>query len=341
MKILVTGGTGNVGRGVVARLVNRGHEVRAVDLRVAPENRLPGATYAECDITRFDDLREQVRGMEGIVHLAAYAAPSLASGPEIYRVNCWGTYNVYEAAAQEGIRRVTSASSINALGFNFGIKSFPIEYFPIDEAHPTFTTDPYSFSKQTIESIAEYYWRRDGISGTSLRMPFVFAYDERVPWMKELKEMMGAYPRIVQELLSAPAEKQRSWLDGIFARLAEARQTRANEKPWTGEPPPEDFDLSQLAGFGYTDFWAIIAVEDAAQAFEKSLLAEYEGSHPLFISQRDNNTGLESEALLKLFFPTVTARKKPIVGASTLVSYDLATALIDYVPHHAVGDFLV
>jgi nucleoside-diphosphate-sugar epimerase len=340
MKILVTGGTGGVGRGVVTRLVNSGHVVRVVDLRADPQNRLPGAEYVTCDITRFDDLREQVRGMEGIIHLAAYPYPAAAPGPEIYRVNCWGTYNVYEAAAQEGIRRVSCASSINALGFNYGIKSFPIEYFPIDEAHPIFTTDPYSFSKQTIESIADYYWRREGISSTSLRMPFVFAYDERVPWMKEMKGMLDTYQRVMAELIASPAEKQRAWLDKIFANLAEMRRTRATEKPWNDEPPPE-FDPSQIAGFGYTDFWSIITVEDAAQAFEKSLLADFEGSHPLFVTQRDNNPGIDSETLLKLFFPAVTARKKPIPGATTLVSYDRATALIGYAPEHTVGEHIV
>ncbi len=51
--------------------------------------------------------------MQGIIHLAAYAHPALAAGPDIFRVNTAGTYCVYEAAAREGIRRVTVASSIN------------------------------------------------------------------------------------------------------------------------------------------------------------------------------------------------------------------------------------
>jgi nucleoside-diphosphate-sugar epimerase len=339
MKILVTGGAGNVGQGVVRYLLDHGHDVRVADLHIEAENRLQGAEYATCDITRFDEIRQQVRGMEGVVHLAAYPFPGAATGPEIFRVNCWGAYNLYEAAAQEGIRRVTSASSINALGYNFGIKSFPIEYFPIDEAHPTYTTDPYSFSKGTIEAIADYYWRREGISGTSLRMPLVFAYNERLPWMKEMKGMLDTYQRVMAELIAAPAEKQRAWLDNIFSRLAETRRTRATEKPWDDTPSPE-YDPSQIAEFGYTDFWSIITVEDAAQAFEKSLLADYEGSHPLFVTQRENNAGIDAETLLKIFFPMVTARKRPIAGAATLVSYDRATVLIGYAPEHTVSEHL-
>ena len=336
MKIMVTGGAGQVGRGVVARLVNHGHDVRAVDLHTDKE-RIAGAQYVEGDITRFEDAREQVRGMDAVIHLAAHAHPGAASGVEIFRVNCVSTYNVFEAAAQEGIRRVSAASSINALGYNFGVKSFPIEYFPMDEAHPTLATDPYSFSKQTTESIAEYYWQRDGISSTCLRMPSVFSLNGRFPWMKQLvQSLQGA----IGELLASPPEKQREWLDKINARLAESRRDRAFEIPWEkrmrGGPPDPVF----LAGFGYTDFWSIIDVDDAAQAFEKSLLADFEGSHALFVSQRENSIGAESEALARLFYPQVTARRRPVSGAATLLSYDRAAALIGFEPQIIVRDRL-
>ena len=48
---------------------------------------------------------------------------------------------------------------------------FDIEYFPIDEAHPDFTTDAYSFSKRILEETAAYFWRREAISGVQLRFP--------------------------------------------------------------------------------------------------------------------------------------------------------------------------
>jgi nucleoside-diphosphate-sugar epimerase len=335
MNILVTGGSGHVGRGVATRLVNSGHAVRVLDWRIG-DQRLAGAEYVEGDITHFAGLREQVRGMEGIIHLAAVPNPTMASGTEIFQINCWGTYNVFEAAAQEGIRRVACASSINALGYNFGVKSFPIVYFPMDEDHPLFTTDPYSFSKQTIESIAAYYWRRDGISSTCLRMPFVVAFDDRFAWAKE---MVTAYRNVVSGLLSFPEAQQRVWLEKIFARLAQERRERFFEKPWDPARLPA-FDPVFLAGFGYTDFWSIIAVEDAAQAFEKSLLAEYEGSHPLFVSQRENTVGVESEALLRLFYPEVTKRTRPIPGAGTLLSYDRAAQLIGFEPEVVVRERL-
>ncbi len=160
MNILVTGGLGSVGRPLVQLLVQKGYTVKVIGRRPEVEvetELIPGAGYASCDINDFSAIRQQVKGMDIVIHLAAIPAPMMATGDEIFRINCSGTFNVYEAAAQEGIRRVVTASSINALGFNFGIKSFPIQYFPLDEAHPSFTTDAYSFSKQIIEEIAAYY----------------------------------------------------------------------------------------------------------------------------------------------------------------------------------------
>ena len=114
MRILVTGGTGTVGREAVKRLVAHGHEVLVIGRREGLS--LQDADYQSCDINDFDALREMVRGREVIVHLAAIPNPMLGPGQEIFRVNCSGTFNVFEAAAQEGIKRIVSASSINALG---------------------------------------------------------------------------------------------------------------------------------------------------------------------------------------------------------------------------------
>ena len=340
MKILVTGGLGSVGQGVVAHLVERGHEVRVVDLHV-PEQKAPGVAYAPCDITCFTDLREQMRGMQSVIHLAAYAFPGAASGPEIFRVNCGGTYNVFEAAAQEGIRRVAVASSINALGYNFGVKSFPIEYFPIDEDHATFTTDPYSFSKQALEAIAAYYWRRDGISSTCLRMPLV--YSNQPDFNFYGRTVIDANIKVVNDLLSWDETRRAEWLAGMLAGLAHIRAERGNEQPWGDDDTDwmqEQFlaDPANFAYLGFTDFWSALSVEDAAVAFEQSLLADFEGSHALYVTEDENTTGLASEDLLALFYPQVTARRAPIVGASALVSSARAAALIGFHPRWRARD---
>ncbi len=333
MNVLVTGGTGTVGRLVVSRLVHSGHAVRVIgldrDLTIA------GADYRYCDINNYAALCEQAKGMEGIVHLAAIPHPGGGTAEQIFHVNCTGTFHVYQAAAAEGIRRVVSASSINALGFNYSVVPFPLSYFPIDEVHPTQTTDVYSLSKKMLEDTAEYFWRRDGISGVCLRLPGV--HDPENKARAGFGAGMGpAY----QELMALPEAEKQERVRAVWAQCEQMRQERAAEKPrpWRHgqELTPEQkraFAQRHMVG-SCTNFWTGVHAEDSAQAFEKGLTAEYEGAHPLFITQAENRAGIESEELLRLFFPDVTERKRPLLGNESLVSIDRARSLIGFEPEH-------
>lgn len=339
MKILVTGGTGNVGRAAVQRLVEHDHQVRVIGRR--PDLEIEGAEYRQCDITDYDGLREQVRGMEGIVHLAAIPYPGGAPGQEVFRVNCLGTYNVYRAAADEGIGKISSASSINALGFNYGIVSFDIAYFPIDEAHPTFTTDSYSFSKQVVEEIGDYFWRREGISSVNLRLPGVYELDaER--WQRR-QEFMSHFREALDELLSLPDAERQERVRRAIDKFDRTRPDRSTPMPreemrarWRSLRDDPDLRLI-FGGFGYSNFWASVDARDSAQALEEGLLADYEGSHALFINDSHNATGVESEVLLRTFFPEVQARTRPLEGTETVVSIDKARALIGFEPEHSIA----
>ena len=325
MKVLVTGGTGNVGRTAVAYLLQQGYQVRVIGRR--PNVTIEGAEYLQCDVNDFDRLLECTKGMEAIVHLAAIANPAFGPGQEIFRVNCAGTFNVFEAAARQGIKRVVTASSINALGFYFGVKSFPIEYFPIDEEHPTFTTDPYSFSKQIVEEIAAYYWRREGISSICLRLPAVYEAEEG-NW---IVEAIAYAAQAVRELCALPEEERQKRAQEISKACERWRKERISEQPWDKVRAYYETPEALLI-FARSNFWASIDARDAAQAIEKGLSASYEGSHPLYINDSHNFTGLESEFLLRTFFPQVRGRKHPLCGDEALVSITKARALIGFEP---------
>jgi nucleoside-diphosphate-sugar epimerase len=326
MKILVTGGMGDIGRPAVTWLLAHGHEVRVLDLQI--EAPIPGADCRAGDVTDFAGLREHIAGMEGVVHLAAYPHPSMAAGQEMFRVNVDGTFNVFQAAAEAGIRRVVCASSINALGYNFGIK-FPEEqlrYFPIDEDHLLYTTDPYSFSKQMIEEIGAYFWRREGIVSIFLRFPAV--YDLNASGPSILRAFVEECHAQTAEILVLPEPEREKRIRSVVADF----ERRAASREWEAE-----FDLSFRNGaamFGRSNFWTSLDVRDAAQAAEKALLADYEGSHPIYVTDARNFVGFPSEELAQAFFPEVTVRKKPLVGEETLVSIDKARNLIGFEPQY-------
>lgn len=85
----------------------------------------------------------------------------------------------------------------------------------------------------------------------------------------------------------------------------------------------------------------MLDARDAAQAFEKSLLVDFEGSHPLYVNDCHNSTGIEAKLLLGLFYPEVTAPKHPIIWDEGLVSIDRACQLIGFEPEYSFNKLLL
>ncbi|MBN2393130.1 MAG: NAD(P)-dependent oxidoreductase [Anaerolineae bacterium] len=343
MKILVTGGIGHVGRPAVARLLAHRHDVRILDRVVESEitaevaAEVNGAEYRQVDITDYEALRPHFEGMEAVVHLAAIPDPIPGKDAEIFHINCVGSFNVYQAAAENGIKRVISASSINALGNGYGIREIEIRYFPIDEAHLGWTSDVYSFSKQMLEETAAYFWRREGISSACLRFPWVYSRT----WFKpeQFEEFYTHFQTAYQGLMALPeAERPRQ----VRQMLAKLRDLRARHD--LGEIGDDEMMTATrempaaILTFGRSDFWAMLDGRDAAQAIEKAVLADFTGSHPLWIVDSHNSTGLPTQGLATLMYPDVTTWTRSVEGTSSLVSIDKARALIGFEPEYSLSE---
>jgi len=324
MHILVTGGMGEIGRPTAKTLLEHGHQVRVLDLAI--KKPIEGAECVEGDVTDFASLAPAMEGIDGVIHLAAVRHPGLAPEHTIFHINVAGTFNVFRAAADAGVRRVVCASSINALGYNFGIK-FPegqLRYFPIDEAHPTYTTDVYSFSKGMIEEVGAYFWRREGISSAFLRFPAV--YDTQAEGPTILMAFVSECYRQTAEVMALPEPKRSRRVASIVADF----KRRAAAREWE-----EGFNWSfpdAVAMFGRSNFWTSLDVRDAAQAAEKGLLADFEGSHALYISDSHNFVGIPTRELAEVWFPDVTEWKRSVEGTESLVSIEAARSLIGFEP---------
>ncbi len=336
MKILVTGGTGSVGRALIQRLSDHGHRILVVGR--SPGAEVPGADYEVCDVADYDRLCRLMRGFEAVIHLAAIRSPGSGPGRTVFSVNAGGTFTVYEAAAANGIRRVVSASSINALGYHFGRKLFPIQYLPIDEHHLSVTTDAYSFSKQIVEQTAEYFWHREGISGACIRLPKTLDFNttDHSSWSERIK----GHLRFVKGLLDLddPSRREKlSYLDRQFERLGAAgfHETRGFDASEYMSADELDFMIKK------TDFWAWIDARDSAQIFEKCATAEYNGSHTLFANAALNEVKLPIESLARLYVPTPAVRHGGESGRpeappaeNTLVCIRRARDLVGYEPEY-------
>jgi len=303
MQILLTGGSGSVGKAIVDRLTRRGFGVRVIGRRA--DLSFPGAEYRSCDINDYPSLREAIRGCDAVVHLAAVPNPGQTPNQELFRINASGTFNVFQAAAEEGIQRVVQASSINATGQFYGLKPAPLHYLPIDEEHPTFSTDVYSFSKNVIEEIGQYFWRREGISSLAYRLPWVAPQEVHTQMQARQARSSGVVERLRQ---LSPGER-RSWFDSAWRMYNEFRATR---------PYESGLDVRKVLN----------------EMPEETRNAIYT-MNTLFINDSQNNTGTESRLLAELFYPDVMAFKKELAGTETLVSIDRARQLIGFEPEYS------
>lgn len=116
--VLVTGGTGVVGRPLVERLIADGRDVRALARTQAASDALEalGAKSVRGDVLDPASLQAAVRGCGTVFHVAGMNAMCLRDPQPIYRTNVEGSENVVRAAVLEGVSRVVYTSSASAIG---------------------------------------------------------------------------------------------------------------------------------------------------------------------------------------------------------------------------------
>jgi len=338
MRILLTGSNGYIGKAVLSQLVQKGYSILCIDQQ--PEGLVPGLEYAQCDITDYARLSSLVKGCEMVVHMAAIPNPFQRTSDEVFRINASGTFNVFRSAAEAGIRRVIQASSINAIGLYYGYREAWVQYFPVDEQHPSETTDAYSFSKQIVEQIGDYFWRREGISSLALRYPAVVSADPQHPWgFSRWNENRLVLRRLCERLLELSPTERLNWLEDARRMFNHLRGQRFLEdrrtylEMWaTDQYMPTEVRVVMNAR---QNLWALLDMRDAVQAVEKGLVADFEGSYPLFINDHYNWSGIDSNLLIELFYPEVKTIRRPLVGPESLVSIERARSLIGFEPQYS------
>src|SRR5579863_6069545 len=115
MKVLITGGTGFLGRRLVARLSAQ-HSLRLLVRPSASRERFPaGGDFAPGDVTDPASLVRAVHGCDAVIHAAALVK-IMGSPLEYDRINLDGFDNVLTTAMEAGVRKMIYVSSFIALG---------------------------------------------------------------------------------------------------------------------------------------------------------------------------------------------------------------------------------
>ncbi|MEU4877192.1 NAD(P)-dependent oxidoreductase [Streptomyces sp. NPDC021608] len=163
--VLLTGAAGGLGTLMQNLLPAFDYDLRLLDMR--PIEGEPDAIVA--DLADRAALREAVRGVDAIIHLAGISLE--APFEKILDANIVGTYNLYEAAREEGVRRVVFASSNHAVGFTPRPKDGDA-LIPVDTPHRPDTF--YGLSKSFGEDLAQLYWDKHGLETVSVRIGSCF-----------------------------------------------------------------------------------------------------------------------------------------------------------------------
>ena len=116
--ILVTGGSGLLGKEVITQLLAQGKSVTAIyNKTLLPQFNSPLLTQIQCDILDVACLEELMQqDIEQIYHCAALVTFDLKRKQELFKVNIEGTANVVNAALYAGVKKMVHVSSVAALG---------------------------------------------------------------------------------------------------------------------------------------------------------------------------------------------------------------------------------
>jgi uronate dehydrogenase len=238
-RVLLTGAAGDVGGHLRRELAGR-YELRLSDRK--PVGKLAaGESFVKGDVRRLADMLAATRGVDAIVHLGGH--PVEGDWETIRDVNIDGTYNVFEAARRNGVKRILFATSNHAVGFYRRDETIDHRVYPKPDSR-------YGVSKVFGEALGSLYSDKHGLEVFNIRIGNVNArpVDKRrlAIWIspRDLAQLVTIgieHPGIRFEIVYGVSRNSRSWYDNSNAqRLGYApqdasepyaREVLKNEKP--------------------------------------------------------------------------------------------------------------
>lgn len=167
---LVTGGAGFIGSHLVEYLLNNKYNVRVIDnfssgkidnLKSVEDN--ASLEIINGDISNYSEVNDAMEGIEGIFHQAALVSveKSIHEPSKSFVNNAQGTFNIFEAARKNNIKRIVFASSAAIYGDNNNL--------PVKECSEYQPLSPYALDKVYAEKLANLYYSLYGLESVALR----------------------------------------------------------------------------------------------------------------------------------------------------------------------------
>lgn len=219
--ILVTGGTGFIGRALVRHLVELGYPVRTL-IRPSPSSpRLPRSVAVDVAVSSLNDergLRAAMVGVEVIYHLASgeWRGPRAS----LMDIDIQGTRAVVEAAEDAGVKRI-----------------FYISHLGADRAS--------AYPVLKAKGIAEEFIRRSSLTYTILRSAIVYGPNDR--FTTGLARILGAVPLFFLMPGNGRIVLQPLWVEDLVTCLI-----------WALDDPETQNKVIDIGGPEYLTFQQIV-----------------------------------------------------------------------------------
>ena len=156
MRVLVTGGTGDLGRAVVDRLLAAGHEVRVLSRSAAPASRREVATWRG-DLRDAGTLVEPLRSVEAVVHCASDVRSAV-------EVDVAGTGNLLRTMQDLGVPHLVHVSIV-------GVDRVPIRYYRAKHQVESLVAE--QSVPWTIQRATQFHSFLDAMLARSARLPVI------------------------------------------------------------------------------------------------------------------------------------------------------------------------
>lgn len=157
--VLITGAAGRIGGALRAGLGDR-YALRLLDRQ--PITQLGrNESFHAADVVDLAAMEQAMAGADAVVHMAAAVSP--AGWGTMFEPNFIGTYNTFEAARRQGVKRIVYASSIHAHGFYR-------REIKVGADTPPRPDSIYGVSKVFGEAIGRLYADKHGLEVVCLRI---------------------------------------------------------------------------------------------------------------------------------------------------------------------------
>jgi UDP-glucose 4-epimerase len=239
--ILVTGGSGFVGVPTVRALLAEGARVRVLDVASSPSLEELDCEVLVADVAEQATMIDACEGIDGVVHLAV--VPLVLANTEheaAFQVNVRGSFNVFRAAGEQGVKRVVYSSASSAYG--------PPQQVPIPETHPLRPDAVYPATKAAAEMLLRGLAGFHGYSIAILRYMNVYGPGQRI----------GVVPAVARSLIAG--ERPRLTGDGgqgfDFVHIEDC--ARANVLALQADVDGEDFNVGHGTSASLNELVALL-----------------------------------------------------------------------------------